>query len=670
LLSDGPEELGWAGGGKARKPREEPKIFAACRSGDATAVLALLESDPACISIIDDANRNSAHIACALDHAEVADCLYARDHSLFSAKDAEGCTPACIAAARGSLRATTLLFKLDATLFSSFASRDTDGLTPAHRAAQGGHAHVVRLLHGLDKSLFLFKDLQGRTPAHAAAIAGGGVCEQICELELRLMDDEDKEGATPAHYAAEYDHAKTCVALLFRHPTLFSARDCEKRTPAHRACQAACLSVVRALLDVDPSLMLARATDEDTPCHYAAASGSLELVKMLYAQDPSFFEEENSARERPIHHAAEAGHADVVRFLGSRAKTYREQTKQLDTVAHIAAHAGQVAVLKLLQAEDPSLMLDRRNGGDMPAHRASLRGHTNVVKFLHEADASLLSQVNDSGETVAHCAALGQQADTLVFLRDLDPALPTLLFTRNKKCETPAHWAAKMGNLEFLEIMHSASPLILSSRDSNGKLPYQISDIDPLVQSFVRSLETTHPSCAEHSGQLRRKDAAHGLFQDAYRERVFCWVRRGYLHIIPEGAYTGLGSSATDTCCTLWLGEWRLSRPKPDKIIFQKKEVQPTSGPTTDNPKHTASVDEGVDIAYRVNLERGGNAQPEASTFDLLRGGSELLRGVSTASLRAIGRAPEAAGDRDWFKFRAESEEDCDEWVQALAVFT
>ena len=43
------------------------------------------------------------------------------------------------------------------------------------------------------------------------------------------------------------------------------------------------------------------------------------------------------------------------------------------------------------------------------------------------------------------------------------------------------------------------------------------------------------PADAEYSGCLARKKNNHGRFEDPWKQKVFCWIAGGGLHLCPAG---------------------------------------------------------------------------------------------------------------------------------------
>src|SRR5213083_1435992 len=77
-----------------------------------------------------------------------------------------------------------------------------------------------------------------------------------------------------------------------------------------------------------------------------------------------------------------------------------------------AAKSGDVATIKALLANDPSLIGALDTDGSTPLHCATWKGHENVAEFLVKAgaDVNAVNQNGHWGTTPLHAAAHANQA--------------------------------------------------------------------------------------------------------------------------------------------------------------------------------------------------------------------------------------------------------------------
>jgi len=85
-----------------------------------------------------------------------------------------------------------------------------------------------------------------------------------------------------------------------------------------------------------------------------------------------------------------------------------------------AAKSGDVGTLKLLLAQDASLLNARDSDGSTPLHCATWKGHPMVVAVLLEAgaDVNAVNQNEHWGTTPLHAAAHANQAEIAKMLLD------------------------------------------------------------------------------------------------------------------------------------------------------------------------------------------------------------------------------------------------------------
>ena len=212
---------------------EPADVFALGKSGDSTALAALLEADPQAAHRVDtDGSRHIAlHWAAWYGRGLAIGELLRRGADIH-AKSADASTPLHMAAAAGHAEVVRVLLGEGASL----AAVDDDGRTPLVKAATlgaaqqseaGGHAEVVaallsergtaappvallaaeRVVHWLAAAGEL-APLQALL-SNAALAADGGAAGEAGWLEAR-----DRQGRTALAAAAKAGQAECCAALL------------------------------------------------------------------------------------------------------------------------------------------------------------------------------------------------------------------------------------------------------------------------------------------------------------------------------------------------------------------------------------------------------------------------------------------------------------------------
>jgi uncharacterized protein len=182
----------------------EEELFAAIRSGDAAAVRALVEADPARASARDQAGLSAILTALYHRQAEALDALLAADPEM----------DVLDAAATGRLDVLRAHLESDQ---DALAARSPEGFTPLHLAAFFGGGPAVKLLlaAGMDADADQENPARVR-PLHSAVAARD---HDAARALLEAGADPDcvqQGGFTPLLAAAHADDAEI-AALLLRH---------------------------------------------------------------------------------------------------------------------------------------------------------------------------------------------------------------------------------------------------------------------------------------------------------------------------------------------------------------------------------------------------------------------------------------------------------------------
>jgi len=112
-------------------------------------------------------------------------------------------------------RAECLRVLHDAGAGALLSSTDAEGRTPAHVAAACGNGLALRMLSELVGDAALLKpDPSGMLPSHLAASQGHTSCLQVLhKLAAGSLETEDNTGCTPLKAAAASNHTATVGAL-------------------------------------------------------------------------------------------------------------------------------------------------------------------------------------------------------------------------------------------------------------------------------------------------------------------------------------------------------------------------------------------------------------------------------------------------------------------------
>lgn len=236
-------------------------------------------------------------------------------------------------------------------------------------AVYDSDSHYMQLLldHGADVSL---RDpYESMTALHATANDGD---VEKCILLLRYHADvgaRTRDGMTALMFAVAQKHDKVCELLLQHGAHL----------DIHVATALGQSAKVREMLSKTPEL--ARQRDlrmHRTPLFYAAERGRLELVELLIQHKANV-----NARAVPREDLGYTLSGYVVREFNAT-----NETEIGETPLHVAAAAGQTAVVRLLIQHGADINASSKSGGT--ALFAAVRSkHVDIVRLLVEHGAEL-----------------------------------------------------------------------------------------------------------------------------------------------------------------------------------------------------------------------------------------------------------------------------------------
>lgn len=124
----------------------------------------------------------------------------------------------------------------------------------------------------------------GTTPLHQAALVGDTDVLEALLAAGASVDDEDREGATALHYAAQ----SMVVVILVMAGADVDHEDRAGRTPGRRACERSNMDVVKVLLDAhaDPSKIHFTIEDGDDNGPTTQGRQNIEQARLRQHSEP------------------------------------------------------------------------------------------------------------------------------------------------------------------------------------------------------------------------------------------------------------------------------------------------------------------------------------------------------------------------------------------------
>lgn len=155
----------------------------------------------------------------------------------------------------------------------------------------------------------------GRTPLHWAVEVQNPLLVHLLLIAGAPLNDQDDNGSSALHLAAEFGDIKIVQELLSRPGTFVNSRDVSGRTPLHYAVLQEDPHVVRALIAAR-TIIDAQDIDGATPLHDAAAYGTQGILQALIQSIPPAALDKTDNRGRtPLLVALENGNRYAVSLL-------------------------------------------------------------------------------------------------------------------------------------------------------------------------------------------------------------------------------------------------------------------------------------------------------------------------------------------------------------------
>ncbi|MFP3016488.1 MAG: ankyrin repeat domain-containing protein [Wolbachia sp.] len=386
--------------------------------------------------------------------------------------------------------------------------------TPLHWAAFKDRLEIAKFL--IEKNADIDaedKGPYGKKPIHVAAENNS---KDIIELFLSKgvgINDTDKQGYTPLHYAAwrgrlevakflieeyansifKYNNGSTlpCDAPLSNHfhiikcsigeKNILEIRDNSGRVPLHCAASNGKLDVVKYFIDEEKVDVNIKDNGYWTPLHWASWGGHLDIAKYLVDKRANINAKDKGSKI-PLNVAIDQKHNDVVKYL---------EQAQLDLNKELLIAAKGDDLNKVIDLISKGANVNvKDNNDDTPLHLAV--GYLDVVKYLISKGANINAKCK-AGKTTLDIATYQKRGDVVEYLKqtqlDLDKELLIAvksgdlnkvigLFNRganinaeNEYGKKPIHIAAESDYKNIIEFLLSKEGVGVNDTDEQGHTP-------------------------------------------------------------------------------------------------------------------------------------------------------------------------------------------------------
>lgn len=378
-------------------------------------------------------------------------------------------TPLMVAAATGNSSLAALLLEHNARVDPDVL----EGKRPLFLAAAEGYEDTALHILQYEPNLALH-DSDSNNLLHFVATHGQFLlAKQIITKLEGCVDERNKFGETPLHFAAESGHDKLVTLLLdfgaslevktdygYKGTNLSPYKTILGISPLEFAVRGNHTSTALLLLRKGATLQLDTCSDF-TLLHIAALAGNLSLVKAL--QEAGIDINRTTSRgQTPLLLATQAQNASLVGYILSLSPDVNPITRpSLWTPLHTAAFAGWSEIAKLLleHGADPGARI--AHGGSTLCV-AAMANQREVMELLlhHRPDLRFDS---NGGTNALYIAVENRAVDCVMLL--LQKGVPTVC-TRKDGWQ-PLHRAARDGELKILTLLFDAKADI-NARTSLG----------------------------------------------------------------------------------------------------------------------------------------------------------------------------------------------------------
>ncbi|MGL5029329.1 MAG: ankyrin repeat domain-containing protein [Wolbachia pipientis] len=319
-------------------------------------------------------------------------------------------------------------------------TRDKYSWTPLHWAAYKGHLEVAEFLvkKGADINA-ASENLYGSRPIHIAIENNNkNIIEFLLSKEVGV-NDTDKQGYTPLHYAAWRGRLEVAKFLIEKGADINAAdTSTTGKKPIHVAAENNSESVIEFLLEKGVSVDEA---DKNgwTPLHYAARFGQPEVAKFLIEKGADINVADASiAGKRPIHVATEENNKDIIEFFLSKGASVNDTDKDGRALLYWASWSGHLDLVKYFIDKGANINAEC-NDSKTPLDVAKAQKYDNVAEYLQQTQLDLNEQL---------LAAV--QGEDFRKVKDL-VSRGASLDAKDKEGKIPLHFAAQEGSLGMVQ---------------------------------------------------------------------------------------------------------------------------------------------------------------------------------------------------------------------------
>ncbi|XP_035709414.1 transient receptor potential cation channel subfamily A member 1 isoform X2 [Folsomia candida] len=325
-------------------------LHSAVHGGDLKAVELCLRSG-AKISTQQHDLSTPVHLACSQGSMEIIKLMFQ-----LQPEEKETCLKSCDVQRRAPLHYASMFdhYNLVEYLIEQGAivnALDKEKRTPLHLAASRNGWRTVKSLIRFGANITL-KDNEMRNVLHTIVINGGDLDkildEEIYTDFIGILEEKDKNGYTPLHYASKLGHIKTAAKLLQLGSSIVTKNN-DGENVFHIACRYGRLQIIQRILRLEGHNSVINASNSagQTPLHISSFSGHVRVVQALIKKGALLHRDHSHSTI--LHGACAKGHRETIKLILNVHSQLLDQTdKDGNTPLHVASMECQPTAVELL----------------------------------------------------------------------------------------------------------------------------------------------------------------------------------------------------------------------------------------------------------------------------------------------------------------------------------
>lgn len=281
-------------------------------------------------------------------------------------------------------------------------------------AIENNDLKKVKELTVKDDSVLNFKDNEGNTPLHYAAIFGLGTIVEFLLTNGANIDAVNIQLNTPLYEAINNSHDEVSKLLINRGADIHK-QNVIGNSPLHIAVQKNRKSIAEILIESGADIECKQMA-QMTPLNLATLmTNDYDMVRLLIEKGADV-NAKNKNGATPLVNAAENGYLDVIDLLLDNKADYDTTNNGTIQILNFSAYKGALRLFKFALERTENDLFSDETKGKVLMRSALSGGSLEIVELLQEKGIRLFLDPNINGWTPLHNAVANNKAEMVTFL--------------------------------------------------------------------------------------------------------------------------------------------------------------------------------------------------------------------------------------------------------------